>query len=192
MVFSASMPLWRHFGPNDHAIPPIYSVVPKFSLTNQDGQPFGSEELYGHAFVANFVFLGCSDACPRLTEKMRQLQDELTGTRVRLVTFSVDPVNDTPERLKDYGRAFGADFARWTFLTGPSAEIERTVVRGFKIAMGKEPASNENGETKSGILQIFHGERFVLVDGACRIRGYFDSDAASLTELVRAARTLSR
>ena len=158
--------------------PPVLGELPEFQLVDQRGQPFGKAQMAGKVWVADFVFLGCSEVCPRLTERMKTLQGR---TGAQLVTFSVDPANDTPERLADYARAYGADPGRWTFVTGPSEEIERAVVKGFKIAMGRETV----GEGKSAVIQIFHGEHFVLVDGAGRIRGYYESAGEGMEKLLR-------
>jgi protein SCO1 len=160
--------------------PPVLGELPDFQLVDQHGQPFGKAQMAGKVWVADFVFLGCSDVCPRLTERMKSLQGR---SKAQLVTFSVDPANDTPERLAEYARAYGADPARWTFVTGPSEEVERAVVKGFKIAMGKEAAPAAEGKT--AVLQIFHGEHFVLVDGAGRIRGYYDSVGEGMEKLLR-------
>jgi len=63
-----------------------------------------------------------------------------------------------------------------TVRAGDAKVVEEIVVRGFKIAMGKED--------QGGILTIFHGEHFVLVDGQGRIRGYYVSDDEGLAKLV--------
>ena len=105
---------------------------------------------------------------------MKKLGDRLSG--VALVTVTVDPQNDTPARLKSYAESYHADLSRWAFLTGDAKVVEEIVVRGFKIAMGKED--------QGGILTIFHGEHFVLVDGQGRIRGYYVSDDEGLAKLV--------
>lgn len=162
---------------------PVLATLPDFRLVDQTGAPRGRADLLGKPTVADFVFLGCSDVCPRLTARMGELGRRLAaaGIEARLVTISVDPTNDTPARLAAYAASVGADPARWLFLTGPAEEIERTVVSGFKIAMGQELAPGKDGKTE--ILQIFHGEHLVLLDRAARIRGYYDADDAGLAAL---------
>lgn len=162
---------------------PVLGVLPEFHLVDQTGAPRSRTDLLGKPAIADFVFLNCSDVCPRLTARMGELGRRLAarGLDARLVTVSVDPTNDTPARLATYAASVGADPARWTFLTGPADEIERTVVSGFKIAMGTELAPGKDGKTE--ILQIFHGEHLVLLDRAARIRGYYDADDAGLAAL---------
>jgi protein SCO1/2 len=106
------------------------------------------------------------------------------GEALRLVSFTVDPETDTPEVLAAYAKSYGANPHRWIFLTGPLGDLENTVVKGFKIAMGKE-------ETSPGIFGIFHGERLVLVDQAGAIRGYYEADDAGITQILRDAGTLA-
>ena len=172
---------------------PVLAQLPPFQLTDPRGNSFDLGMLRGKVWVANFVFLGCSEVCPRLTARMRTLQERFATERgrVRLVTFSVDPSNDTPERLAGYAAAHEANPAGWTFLPGPDEDVERTVVKGFKVAMGRDLAPSPAGTAGKGeILQIFHGEHFVLVDGAGRIRGYYSADDPGLDRLVADARSL--
>ncbi len=152
--------------------PALSMPLPEFHLTNERGEPYGSTDLKGRVWVADFVFTSCPTACPKLTETMAKIQHRgrNLGDAFHLVTFTVDPENDTPERLAAYALRYHASPARWTFLTGKLGDLETTVVKGFKIAMGKE----ETGEG-SNIFSIFHGERLVLVDPAGNIRGYYEA-----------------
>ena len=158
-----------------------------FVLTDQRGRSFGSEDLKGRVWVADFVFTSCPTACPKLTKRMAQIQHRARhlGDAFHLVTFTVDPENDTPARLASYATSYHANPARWSFLTGSLADIESTVVKGFKIAMGKEP-TGAGGGAGSGLFAIFHGEKLVLVDGEGAIRGYYDADDAGIDDLLQA------
>ena len=87
-----------------------------------------------------------------------------------LVSFSVDPENDTPPVLLAYAQRFDADSKNWFFLTGDLDVVKRTVVDGFKLALdGKPDPAAENGG-------IIHGSHLVLVDRTLAIRGYYRSD----------------
>ncbi len=163
--------------------PPIYLTLPPFSLTSEKGVAFGSEELRGRVWIASFMFTSCPSVCPKLMEKMAELQHRTrnAGTGVHLVSISVDPETDTPERLAEFARRFKASPYRWTFLTGEEKALEETVVKGFKLAMGKDV---ENA------LQIFHSERLVLVDAEGRIRGYYEADKPGIARLLAAVNYL--
>ena len=162
---------------------PRYGAVPDFQLVAADGQPFGTKQLDGRVWVADFIFTTCPEVCPLMTERMSRLQtwlrDQRLGDQVHLVSISVDPERDTPAVLTKYAAATHAKPENWTFLTGPQQQIEDAVVRGFKEAMVREKdAAQEDG------FAIVHGTKFVLVDGKRQIRGYYDSnDEQSLQQL---------
>jgi protein SCO1/2 len=124
---------------------------------------------------------------------MRHIQDRLLppeqGGNVGLLSISVDPERDTPEKLREYGQIFGARQALWKYLTGPEREVERTVVKGFRIAMARMTAPLKDGEVRAEAFDIMHGERLVLVDRQGRIRGYYDADDQD--RLLRDARSLT-
>jgi protein SCO1 len=167
---------------------PVLGTLPAFTLKSERGVPFGTADLRGKAWVANFIFTRCPTVCPLLTRKMASLQpraQELGGA-LHLVSFSVDPEYDSPEVLRAYAAKQGADPLRWTFLTGGPEAIRATVVDGLKTSLGREgPPENFAG--------IFHGSHFVLIDGAGRIRGYYDSgDGASLEKLREEMTALAR
>lgn len=168
---------------------PQLGALPPFTFTRQDGQPFGLEQLRGRPWVANFIFTRCPTICPLFTQKMKGVQDKTAslGERLPLVSFSVDPKYDTPERLAAYAQKHGAHPARWSFLTGDYARLKDTIVNGFKISMGSESPDEQD------VLAIFHGTHFVLVDAQGQVRGYYDSDDAEATaRLVRDAERLAR
>jgi protein SCO1 len=145
--------------------------LPAFSFTRQDGQPFGLKQLEGRPWVANFIFTRCPTICPVFTQKMARFQKQTAGLEpLALVSFSVDPQYDTPERLGAYAAKHGADPARWSFLTGDYTQLKDIIVGGFKMAMGR------NDEDVDDIPSIFHGSHFVLVDRTGEIRGYYNSE----------------
>lgn len=160
--------------------PQLRLPLPVFTLTDQRGLPFGTEQLKGKVWVADFVFTTCPTVCPKLTERMAYLQKKTRhmGDGFHLITFTVDPETDTPERLAAYAKANRAYPHRWTFLTGSLGQVEETVVKGFKLAMGKE-------ETSPGIFSIFHGERLVLVDQEASIRGYYEANDEGIAQILR-------
>ena len=169
------------------AVLPIFGAVPDFTLTNRDGRPVARSDLAGAPWVADLVFTRCVLVCPAMSLRMRRLDRELPAA-VRLVSFSVDPDYDTPERLAAYAAAHRAT-DRWLFLTGDRDAIHRLARDGFKLAVDVVPA----GEAPSPGEAIIHSDRFVLVDAEGRIRGYFDPfDPGELEKLERAVEALRR
>ncbi|HWE00120.1 MAG TPA: SCO family protein [Bryobacteraceae bacterium] len=137
---------------------PVLGSVPQFQLTDQLGHPFEGAMLDGHVWVADFIFTHCEGPCPRMSSHMRAIQKE-TDPSVRLVSFTVDPANDTPPVLESYGRNFGADDSRWRFLTGDPATLNSLDHDAFHL-----------GNVGAG---LDHSTRFVLIDKKGRIRGYY-------------------
>ncbi|MBI2083699.1 MAG: SCO family protein [Deltaproteobacteria bacterium] len=163
---------------------PTFGEIPDFSLLNQEGESISKEDFLDSEWVANFVYTGCSDICPMLTTQTIRLGKELQEagiTGVKLVTFSVDPENDTPERLKSYRERFDGRDLEWALLTGPLDEVEKTVIHGFHVTMQKNPEE---------LTSVLHMEKFVLMDRKAQIRGYYDVD--KLPELVKALKKLKK
>lgn len=149
---------------------PVLGEVPSFRLTDEQGRSFGSEDLRGKVWAANFIFTRCPTVCPAFSKKMATIQKRARGIApaFHLVSFSVDPEYDTPEVLAAYAKKYRGSTHTWSFLTGDLDVVKRTVVEGLKIAMGNDaPDGNFAG--------IFHGSHFVLVDAEGRIRGYYES-----------------
>jgi protein SCO1/2 len=163
--------------------------VPAFTLTDQTGAQVSDQALRGQIWVANFVFTRCPSVCPMLTAKFQAFQRDLGPLPgVRFVSFSVDPEFDTPPVLAAYAERFQADPQRWSFLTGPLDAIEKTVVEGFKVHIGKATPQPENPT----LVDIMHGEHFVLVDQGGTLRGYYRADKPGLAQLADDVRALQR
>ena len=153
-----------------------YGTVPTFQLVNQDGQPFGSAQLLGKIWIADFIFTACPGPCPMVSSRMSELQKPLEKTDVHLVSFSVDPAKDTPQVLRTYAERLQAEPGRWDFLTGPQSTIYNLSRNGFKLAVS-------DGSDEKGIP--VHSTRMILVDRHGVIRGYYDAaEADAVTKLV--------
>jgi protein SCO1/2 len=153
-----------------------YGAVPSFELTNQNGQPFGSAQLAGKIWIADFIYTTCPGPCPIISGRMGELQKPLEKTDVHLVSFSVDPEKDTPKVLHDYAQKLQAEPGRWDFLTGPKSAIYKVSHDGFKLAVS-------DGSGEQGIP--VHSTRIVLVDRHGQIRGYYDAmEPEAITKLL--------
>jgi protein SCO1/2 len=152
---------------------PVLGQVPQFQLTAQTGQPFDSQSLDGHIWVANFIYTTCTGPCPMMSSQMRHVQSSTTPD-ISLVSFTVDPQHDTPVVLAEYAKHFTADAARWHFLTGEPSRLSHLGLKAFKL-------NSVDGS-------LTHSTRFVLVDGARRIRGYY----IEMPRLLRDVRQLER
>ncbi len=157
-------------------LPSMYQI-PQFELTNEFGKPFGSKDLAGKIYVANFVFTSCPTTCPVTMKKNQIVQKRLRGlgTKVAMVSFSVDPENDTPEVLNKFARNYKANPYVWSFLTGPYDKISELLVNGFKVTVGKKDPT---------MMDIAHSEKNILVDGAGMVRGVYSTDKQSVDQMM--------
>lgn len=151
-------------------------AIPPFQLINQDGRPFGSANLSGKIWIADFIYSSCPGPCPMISSRMSEMQKPLEKTDVHFVSFTVDPDHDTPPTLREYARRLEAQPGKWDFLTGPKSQIYSLSAAGFKLAASEH--EGDNGEP-------LHSTRLVLVDRRGQIRGYYDATTAdAITKLL--------
>jgi protein SCO1/2 len=120
---------------------PQIGPAPAFSLTTQEGARLALQDRRGKVVAVTFIYTSCADTCPLLTAKLAGLQARLGtdfGGKVFFVAITVDPERDTPQVLKRYAQAHGANLAGWAFLTGTPAEIQQ-VARQYGIYYKKTP-----------------------------------------------------
>lgn len=158
---------------------PVFSTVPQFELLDEMGKNFGSNNLKGKVYLANFAFTSCPVTCRELLKKMQKIQKRVkgVGSKIALVTFSVDPEVDTPKILFKTARDLKANPNIWKFVTGEREKVSNLLIKGFKVPMG-EKKENES------LLDIAHSEKIVLVDEKGQIRGYYGSDKIAINKLM--------
>jgi len=153
--------------------------IPTFEYTNQDNEDFGSSDLEGKWWVADFIFTNCTSVCLPMTSNMAVLQEKLKeeDIDVELVSFSVDPDYDTPEVLKDYSEQYDADLENWSFLTGYDFQtIKELSIKSFR-SLVQEPEKGDD--------QVTHGTSFFLVNPEGElIKNYSGLDVEVMDEIV--------
>jgi protein SCO1/2 len=168
--------------------PPELGNVGVFALTDQQGRAVTPDTMRGKVWAAAFMFTRCPTVCPRITRRMRDLQQAAAkdDVKLELVSFSVDPEHDTPQVLRTYAEQNGADQKTWRFLTGDLEVVRRTSEQGFKLALdGKATEGAEH-------FGLFHGSHLVLVDGSGNIRGYYrTSEDEQMRQLLEDAKSLA-
>jgi cytochrome oxidase Cu insertion factor (SCO1/SenC/PrrC family) len=101
--------------------------IPDVRVSDQNGNRlnFYSDLVKGKTVAINFIFTTCTTICPPLTATFRRVQQDLetNASEAQLISVSVDPTIDTPERLRDYAAKFKAG-PGWTFVTGDKSEID--------------------------------------------------------------------
>ena len=169
---------------------PDLGTVTAFNLVDEQGRPFTEEALRGHPTIVDFIFTRCDTICPVITMKMQRLQEKLMDRKadpIKILSITVDPANDTPEKLAAYAAKYHAIPEKWRFVTGAPDKVKELVEGPFMNSMMQE------GLTKTGAPQISHNGYFILVDGDLTIRGIYDSsDVKKLDELQHHARYLAR
>ncbi len=111
-------------------------TVPDVVLVNQNGEKVHlySDLIQGRAAALSFVFTRCTTICPPIGLSFRRLKQQLgerAGKEVSLVSISIDPINDTPERLLAWGKQFDVG-PGWTLLTGDKDDVDR-VLRALTV-----------------------------------------------------------
>lgn len=108
--------------------------LPDISVVRQDGKKLALQKELddGRPVVLNFIFTSCSAICPMLSHVFSKVQDKLAGAH--LVSISIDPENDTPEKLLEYGKKYNAG-THWDYYTG-TREAIITLQKAFKAYGG--------------------------------------------------------
>jgi len=158
-----------------------YGTVPAFELVSQTGSKVRLADLAGGVWIGDFIFTNCASSCPMMSAQIQKLRGALGDVEgVRFVSFSVDPERDTPEKLAEYARGYGARPEEWLFLTGDKATMRRLATEGFHLPLDEPSAA----DLAQGAEAVLHSTRLALVDAQGRIRGYYDgTDAAAMTRL---------
>jgi cytochrome oxidase Cu insertion factor (SCO1/SenC/PrrC family) len=107
--------------------------VPDVPVLDQNGKRlnFYSDLIRGRTVAIDFIYTSCTTFCPMLTAHFRMVQEELgarIGRDIELISISIDPVTDTPAKLKEFGAQFEPG-PGWTFVTGALPDIGTLVDR---------------------------------------------------------------
>ena len=150
--------LVQHIGYN-HKIAP-------FAFTNQNGKKVTNKDYEGKIYVADFFFTTCQTICPKMTDNMVWLQDKIKDNpKVKLLSHSVFPNEDTVEVLKKYAKEKGVVDSKWNLVTGNQKEIYKIARQSYLVVKTGKPEE---------LYDMVHTENFVLVDQKGRIRGFYN------------------
>ncbi|MDP9291746.1 MAG: SCO family protein [Verrucomicrobiota bacterium] len=166
--------------------PPLlrFRQLPDFSLVQSDGNPIRLADLRGKIWVADFIYTTCPGPCPLVSGHLSELQPQLLrDQRIEIVSFSVDPQNDTAEVLRGYAQKYHADTTRWHFVTGNPAQMHSLIQDGFMLAATEGSPGDE---------AVVHSTKLALVDGHGVVRGYYDALAKDQHQLLEDAAALLR
>ena len=146
--------------------------IDDFSFINQDNDTITKDSLTGSIYVANFFFTSCPSICPIMTRNMSYLQDKLSVfPNIRFLSHTVDPVNDTPDKLKSYvnvmqQKNININLSNWDFVTGDKDKLYQSAANYFVNA-------SVDSLAPGGFL---HSEYFILIDKQGRVRSGIDKN----------------
>lgn len=152
--------------------------IPHARVLDQNGKQlnFYNDLIKGKSVAINFVFTSCTAICPPLTATFRKVQQEARtrGLDVQLISVSVDPTVDTPERLQAFAKKFNAE-PGWTFVTGDKAEID-SLLQALGVAV-----VNKNDHTPMVLIGNEATDRWTRTYGLSSPKKIVDliADAAS-------------
>lgn len=141
-----------------------------FSLYDQNGRVVTLDDVKGKVHVAEYFFTHCQSICPVMNKQMQRVHRKFkSNDDVKIISFTVDPDNDTIQRMKWYADKHNASGNNWHFLTGEKEALYRLARTSYFVL---KPAEARNlGDAGSDFI---HTNNFVLVDQELRIRGYYD------------------
>lgn len=157
-----------------------YELVrtPEWEFTNQNNEPFSTQQIDDKIVVLNFFFTSCPKICPAMNINVQKVQQVfIDNENVQFVSITVDPERDTPEKLKAYEEIYSLNKGQWNFLTGSENEIYILARKGYNLS-----ATDASGEDENDII---HSQTVLLIDPNQQIRGrYSGTDAESMGDLV--------
>ena len=152
----------------------LFYTTPKFALTDQLGRECSHRDVAGKVLLVDAFFTACPTICPVISSQLSRVHDRLlddgVADRVRILTHTVDPERDTPERMRRYAERLGADPEVWRFLTGPKKELYPLLQEGYLLTA--LPSDTAQGG-------FFHSDQILLVDVDGHIRGSYDGTKTS-------------
>lgn len=144
-----------------------YFTIPSYEFVNHEGEITTSESLKGTIYVAEFFFTSCPSICPVMAKQLIRVHEKFAhDSTIKIVSFTLDPEYDTPERLKDHALRQDIDLDRWVFLNGTKQKTYELAQKGFFVT------AIEDNTQPGGVV---HSGRVALIDKQGRLRGYYDA-----------------
>ncbi len=139
------------------AAPDWRGRFPNVPLVTQEGRTvrFYDDLLRGRLVALNFFYIECEGTCPGVTSMLveveRALGSELSRD-FRVVSISLEPERDNPERLREYARRYGAG-PRIVFLTGRPENVD-LVRRALGFSHPEDPARDLDRQRHAALLRL--------------------------------------
>jgi len=141
-------------------------TIADFKFTNQNGKIITQKDYEGKIYVADFFFTTCPTICPKMTDNMVWLQNQIKNNpKVMLLSHSVTPDIDSVPVLKKYAIKKGVIDSKWNLVTGDKKDIYYIARKSYLAVKTGKPEE---------LYDMVHTENFVLVDAKRRVRGFYD------------------
>ncbi len=141
-------------------------TIANFAFTNQNGKTITQNDYDGKIYVADFFFTTCPTICPKMTDNMVWLQEQIKNNpKVMLLSYSVTPDIDSVPVLKKYALEKGVIDSKWNLVTGNKKDIYYIARKSYLAVKTGKPED---------MYDMVHTENFILVDQKRRIRGFYD------------------
>jgi len=152
--------------------PHIARLETDLEAVNRDGKEVSLGQLRDKVYVAGYQYTDCPAGCLGLAAVMKALKEEFGDhPKFHLVSISVNPEGDTPEKMNAWVREKGVDSEDWWFLTGDSERFADYMISEFKFFATEK---NTDPAMIAAEGEFAHDQRLALVDGDANIRGYYD------------------
>src|ERR1041384_2235328 len=133
-----------------------YHQVPAFSFTSQYGETVNEQTVKDHIYVTEFFFTNCRSICPIMNSHLDKIYQEFKNQKDFLIlSHTVDPENDSIQKLKEFAELHGVKDRRWLFLTGDKKQLYGLARKGYLL-------SADEGD--GGAEDFVHTQNFALVD----------------------------
>jgi protein SCO1/2 len=141
-------------------------TIADFKFTNQNNKVITQKDYEGKIYVADFFFTTCPTICPKMTDNMVWLQEQIKDNpKVMLLSHSVTPDIDNVDVLKKYAIKKGVIDSKWNLVTGNKKDIYFIARKSYLAVKTGKPED---------MFDMVHTENFILVDQKRRIRGFYD------------------
>lgn len=145
----------------------IYQRIPDFTFFNEDSTVVTNKNYAGKVWISEFFFANCRSICPIMNTQLKNVEKALGkyNKDIQYLSFTIDPTNDTPSKLKAHKTKLGIRNPNWAFLTGNEAFTHQLGIEHFLIFAGREE------EAQGGYA---HSGAFTLVDKKGYVRGVYE------------------
>lgn len=146
----------------------VFHQLKNYSFSSQTGRFIGQQDLKDGLYVTSFFYTACRQDCAKRNSQLTRVQEKFRlEPRVRLVSYTVNPMQDSVSVLERYAEQYGAIAGKWFFLTGDKNKLNRLLTEEYRLPMLVEEGPS-----------IQHSQQLFLVDRNDRVRGIYDGTKA--------------